>query len=62
MKSEKEEHSRQLRPLLPVPTGKLYDPLRIVKVSSKKDQPDPATSRDGAHQKKITERGHLPSY
>jgi hypothetical protein len=42
--------------LLPVPNGKLYDSLRIVKVSSKKDKPDPATSRDGVHQKKPTER------
>jgi hypothetical protein len=51
MKRQKEEHSRQLRPLLPVPTGKLYDPLRIVK-----DKLDPATSRDGAHQKKTTDK------
>jgi hypothetical protein len=55
MKREKEEHSRQLRPLLPVRTGKLCDALRTVKVSSKKGQPDPATGRDGAHQKKTTE-------
>jgi hypothetical protein len=54
-KREREEHP-QLRPLLPVATAKPYAPLRIVKVSSKMDQPDPASSRDGAHQKKTIER------